>query len=254
MKLEMTTVENGTMVKKADHCNGGAINQQPVELATKQRWRPPRWSRDRLWLLALDVDHQGFRDGLSGCDGKPEEHRDGTPGRDSSSDYSGVCVLICAVIVPAATILGHSEWRSVDDHPKVLIMRNSTAMNFPSHVAEGVPMGVRVGSPVFPLTAQFRVLAHQYHSQCLATKPGPGIFAWTLQCTADPCVCHWETCTCMLPDTTVQRPLETQTSLQHLSLCSAWDQTTIPALVRKHDNQTLSVCELFCIFQISDIR
>ncbi len=66
------------------------------------------------------------------------------------SDYSGVCVLICAVIVPAATILGHSEWRSVDDHPKVLIMSHE----FPyTCVAEGVHMGVRVGSPVFPLTA-----------------------------------------------------------------------------------------------------
>lgn len=27
MKLEMTAVEKGTMVKKADHCNGGTINQ-----------------------------------------------------------------------------------------------------------------------------------------------------------------------------------------------------------------------------------
>ncbi len=54
MKLEMTTVENGDHGEEADHCKGGAINQQPmeletrVELATKQRWRPPRWSRDRL--------------------------------------------------------------------------------------------------------------------------------------------------------------------------------------------------------------
>ncbi len=81
-------------------------------------------------------------------------------------------MIICDVIVPAATILGHSEWRSVDDHSKVLIMRNSMAMNFPTHfLTEGVPMGVSAGSPVFPLTVQFRVLDQRLNVTVNAWPP-----------------------------------------------------------------------------------
>lgn len=76
------------------------------------------------------MEHQGFRNGPSGCDGKLKEHRDGAPGHDNAGIQIRFRLLSVCSSVPAATILGHSEWRSVDDHPKVLIIRNSMAMNF----------------------------------------------------------------------------------------------------------------------------
>lgn len=52
-------------------------------------------------------------------------------------------MIVCDVTAPAAAVLGHFEWRSADDHVKVLIMRNSMDMNFPHQcVTEGVPVGV----------------------------------------------------------------------------------------------------------------
>lgn len=130
-----------------------------AELATKQWWRPPQWSWDRLWLLPIDMEHQGFRDGPSGCDGKLKEHRD--------------VLLAMTVQFRLLRCLCHNLWCDCPGYyylgPFWMEIRRWPLESaddeklhgheFPyTFVAEGVPMCVRAGSPVFPLTAQFWVL------------------------------------------------------------------------------------------------